>query len=148
MSTHFFDQLKSTQLCKDSFLVYVQAMLKQQSCAYDRAHVEERRLNSQLFKDMTASFLLELKMGLRGEASLHEKARASLEMQLELQRELKIYQAQAMEINEQLGSYQDRALAKNMCFAKLLSRGTLPNHPNVQASHPEVSTDAVQRTIR
>jgi hypothetical protein len=97
---------------------------------------------------MTANFMLELKIGLRGETSLHEKANASLEMQLEFQRELKIYQAQAIEINEQLGAYPDRALATNTRLAQLLSQGPLPGHTNVQARHPEVSTEAVQRTIR
>jgi hypothetical protein len=121
MSTHFFDQLVATQSCKDRFLVAMQAMLQYQSCAFDRAHAVERRVNSLLFKDMTASFMLELKNGLMEEISLHENAHASLEMQMELQKELKIYQAQAMEINEQLGAYQDIALATNTRFAQLLS---------------------------
>jgi hypothetical protein len=40
MSTHFFDQLMATQSRKDRFLVAVQAMLQEQSCAYDVAHDE------------------------------------------------------------------------------------------------------------
>jgi hypothetical protein len=80
---------------------------------------------------MTASFMRDLKIGLMEETSLHEKAHASLEMQLELQRELKIYQAQAMEINEQLGSFQDSALATNTRVAELLTRGLVPDHNNV-----------------
>jgi hypothetical protein len=143
MSTKFFDQLKATQLCKDRFLVYVQAMFKQQTCANDRANAEERRVNSQLFKEMTATFMRDLKVGLREETSHHEKAYASLEIQFELQKELKIHQAQAMEINEQLGAFQDRVLATNMRFAKLLTQGPVPDHDNVQAHPSMVSTEAI-----
>jgi hypothetical protein len=148
MSTHFFVQMMATQSCKYRFLVAVQAMLQQQSCAYDRVHAEERRVNSPLFKDMIASFMLELKNGLTEKTSLHENAHASLEMQLELQKELKIYQAQVMEINELLGAYQDRAITTNTRFGQLLSQGPLHDQNNVQANHPGVSTETVQRTIR
>jgi hypothetical protein len=83
MSTQFFDKLKATQLCKDRFLIYIQSMFKQQTCAYDRANAEERRVNSQLFKEMTATFMTDLKISLREETSLHDEAHASLEMQLD-----------------------------------------------------------------
>jgi hypothetical protein len=58
-------------------------MFKQQTCAYDYANAEERRVNSQLLKEITATFIRDLKIGLREETSLHEKAHASLEMHLE-----------------------------------------------------------------
>jgi hypothetical protein len=148
MSTQFFDQLNAAQLCKDCFLNYAQAMFKQQTCANDRANAEERRVNSQLFKEMTASFMTDLKIGLREETSLHKKAHASLERQFELQKELKVYQSQAMEINEQLEAFQDRALASNTHFAELLTRGPVPNLDKVQDHSSMVSTKVVQRTIR
>jgi hypothetical protein len=69
-------------------------------------------------------------------------------MQLELQKELNIYQAQAMEINEQLEAFQDRALVTNTRLAQFLTRGPVPDHNNVQAHPSMVSTEAVQRTIR
>jgi hypothetical protein len=67
---------------------------------------------------------------------------------LELQKYLETYQAQALEINEQLGAFQDRSLATNTHLTQLLSRGPLLEHNNVQADHQGVSTKAVQRTIR
>jgi hypothetical protein len=118
-------------------------MLRQQFCVYDRAHAKERRVNSQFFKDMTASFMLDFKIGLRVETSLHEQAHASLEMQLKLQRELKIYQAQAMEMNMQLGAYQDRSLATNTHLAQLLTRGPIPDHNDVHSPPSMVSTKVV-----
>jgi hypothetical protein len=60
---------------------------------------------------MTTSLLLELKIGMMEITILQERAHADLDIQLELQKELKTYQAQAWEINKQLGAFQDRALA-------------------------------------
>jgi hypothetical protein len=134
-------------LCKDRFLNYIQASFKQPTCANDRANTKERKVNSQLFKDMTASFMTDFKIGLREETSLHKKI-ASLEVQLELQRELRIYQAQAMEINEQLGAFQDYALTNHTRLAELVTRCLVPTSNNVQDPSSMVSTDDVQRTIR
>jgi hypothetical protein len=54
-----------------------------------------------------------------------------------------------VEINEQLGAFQDRALKTNTHLAQLLlSRGTLQEHNNVQADRQEVSSETAQRTIR
>jgi hypothetical protein len=100
MSNQFFDQLMATQSRKDRFLVTVQTMLQQPSRDYDRAHAEKRRINSLLFKESTASLLLELKIGITEITTLQEWAHADLDMQLELQKELKTYQAQALEINK------------------------------------------------
>jgi hypothetical protein len=97
---------------------------------------------------MTASLLLELKIGMTEITTLQERAHADLDMQLELQRELKTYPAQALEINKQLGALQDRALATNTHLTQLLPRGPLLERNNIQADHPGVSTETVQRTIR
>jgi hypothetical protein len=148
MSSQFFDKLNATQLCKDRFLNYVQAMFKQETRANDRANAKERKVNSQISKDMTTSFMAEFKIDLREETYLHEKAHASLEMQLELPKELKTYQAQAMEINEQLGAFQNCASAKNTRLAELLTRRSVQDPNNVQDPSSMVSTEAVRLTIR
>jgi ribosomal protein S15P/S13E len=44
--------------------------------------------------------------------------------------ELKAYQAEAVEINDQLGAFQDRALTTNTQLALLLSRGALLKYHN------------------
>jgi hypothetical protein len=51
-------------------------------------------------------------------------------MHMDLQTELKTYQAQAVEINGQLGEFQDRALTTNTQLAQLLSRGALLEYHN------------------
>jgi ribosomal protein L16 Arg81 hydroxylase len=132
MSSQFFDKLNATQLFKDRFLNYVQATFKQETCANDRATAEKRKVNSHLFKDMTTSFMTEFKIGLRKETSLHEKAPASQEMQLERQKDLKIYQAQAMEINEQLRAFQNCASANNT-----LSLNFSPGDPCMTPTTPK-----------
>jgi hypothetical protein len=54
-----------------------------------------------------------------------------------------------VEINEQLGEFQDRALKTSTHLAQLLlSRGTLQEHNNVQAYRQGVSSKTAQRTIR
>jgi hypothetical protein len=146
MSKPFFDKLNAAQLCKDNYLDKVIATLKQQTCENERANGEERKANFELFKDMTDSFMADFKIGLRKEISPLREANASLEVQLELMKELRIYQAQAIELNVELGAFQDFAVKNTTKVADLVMRGlttTALQDPSIM-----VSTESVQRTIR
>jgi Mlc titration factor MtfA (ptsG expression regulator) len=52
MSNQFFDKLNSTHMSETSLLENIQATFQRQNCENVLANERERRLNSQLFKDM------------------------------------------------------------------------------------------------
>jgi hypothetical protein len=61
-------------------------------------------------------------------------------------KELRIYQAQAIEVNEQMGAFQDHAVKNHTSIADLVTRGL--SIPSIQDPSSMVSTEFVQRTIR
>jgi hypothetical protein len=85
---------------------------------------------------MTTSFMTEFKIGFREKTYLHEKVHSSQEMQLERQKDLKIYQAQAMEINEQLRAFQNCASANNTLLLNF-SPGDLCKTPTTSKTLPQ-----------
>jgi hypothetical protein len=88
----------------------------------------------------------DFKICIREELSPHQEAKASLEVQLEIMKELRIYQAQAMELYAELGSFQDIALKNTTKVADLIIRGLSTSA--LQDPSSPVSTKAIQRTIR
>jgi hypothetical protein len=80
------------------------------------------------------------------EVNPHSETKSSLEVQSELMDELRKYQSQAIDLNAELGTFQDIALKNTTKVSDLIILGL--TKATVQDSSSSVSTESIQRTIR
>jgi hypothetical protein len=93
---------------------------------------------------MAQSFIKESEDYMPKKIRQHPGVKSSLEVQLELMEELRKYQAQAIDLNGELETFQDNALKNTTKVDDLIILGLT----KVQDTPSSVSTKSIQRTIR
>jgi F420-0:gamma-glutamyl ligase-like protein len=95
---------------------------------------------------MAQSFIKDSKDYMRKEVTPNSEEKTSLEVQVELMKELRKYQAQAIDLTDALGTFQEITLKNTTKVANLIIFGL--ETKTAQDSSTSVSTEAIQRTIR